>query len=123
MKRLLMVCVAIVSIFAIGCEKEDVGLDKRLVGTKWASWSYGGRYDIYEFINARQVENYSIENGIVVSNDGTFDYELDYPNLSIYRINYKGERYALEYYFRDAKTFIRKDADSEWGCLMKYTKQ
>lgn len=123
MKRMLIVCMAIVSIFAIGCEKEDEGLDKRLVGTKWVSSSYVGDYDVLEFINERQVENYNIEDGMVISYDGTFDYILDYPNLSIYRINSKGERYALEYYFRDAKTFIRKDADSEWGNLMKYTKQ
>lgn len=121
MKRLLMVCVAIVSIFAIGCEKEDAGLDKRLVGTKWAC-AYYDAYDIYEFTSVSKVQNYMIEDGIVTDHDGTFDYVLDYPYLYIYRINSSGERYALEFIFENGHKFIR--TEETWlGLLDEYTKQ
>lgn len=121
MKRMLIVCMAIVSIFAIGCEKEDAGLDKRLVGTKWACAFYDA-YDIYEFTSVSKVQNYMIEDGIVTDYDGTFDYVLDYPYLYIYRINSSGERYALEFIFENGHKFIR--TEENWlGLLDEYTKQ
>lgn len=131
MRRLLIVCMAIVSIFAIGCEKEDAGLDKRLVGTKWQTRDsiyevfYGGVcYDVYEFVSVTEVENYTTKNGNIVDMNGTFKYKLNYPYLTIYKVWSDGDTSELVFVFRDSRTIVREGENiNEYAPYMKYIRQ
>ena len=129
MKKLLLLMCAIMAL--IGCEKEGAGLDTRLVGTKWQTRDsayelfYGGTcYEVYEFINATEVEAYTTKNGNVVNVYGTFKYELNYPNITIYRVSSDGDVSTLKFVFRDSRTMVRDGENvNEYASYMKYIRQ
>lgn len=129
MKKLLLLMCAIMAL--IGCEKEGAGLDTRLVGTKWQTKAstyeifHGGTcYDVYEFISASEVENYTTRNGDVADFDGTFKYKLNYPHITIYKIYSDGSTNELKFVFRDSRTMVREGENvNEYAEFMKYIRQ
>lgn len=123
---------AMVMLFALGCDKnEEVGLDDRLVGTKWQTRDsiyevfYGGVcYDVYEFISTTEVENYTTKNGNVDDMNGTFKYELNYPYITIYKVKSDGNISELDFVFRDSRTMVRDGENiNEYASYMKYIRQ
>lgn len=132
MKRMLIVCMTMVMLFALGCNKnEEVGLDDRLVGTKWQTRDsiheafYGGVcYDVYEFISTTEVENYTTRNGNVDDMNGTFKYELNYPYITIYEVKSDGNISELDFVFRDSRTMVRDGENiNEYASYVKYIRQ
>lgn len=131
MKKLIFSLLAIVTIFFMGCSKEESNqepqLDDRLVGTEWITEDtvyelfYGGVcYNVFEFTSTTTFENYTTQNGRVVDSDGEFSYTLEYPILTLHSMNSDGDDYIFE--FKDSRTIVRSGAN-EYMSYMKYIKQ
>lgn len=119
MRKIVLVAVMAIGLLFVGCEKEDAGLDKRLVDTKWVD-TVGDCHYIYHFINARKVEHYFMKNGIKQKHYGTYNYTLEYPHLYIARPDEDGG--ALEFIFEDSHT-MRRTEKNMWGYYDEYIKQ
>lgn len=79
---------------------------------------------MYEFISSNEVESYTTKNGIVVDTDGTFKYELNYPNITIHYMDSDGDVMPLNFVFRDTRTMVRVGENiNENSSYMKYIKQ
>ena len=109
MKRVLMLMMAMM-LFA-GCKKESSNM---LVGTTWEtddnfimSAVFGYKYHVYEFYSEDMVSAYYTNSvGKIMSVDGDYKYELNYPNLTIY--TKYGEQ---DFEFGSRNSFTSKAAD------------
>lgn len=119
MRKIVLIAVMAIGLLFVGCEKEDAGLDKRLVGTKWVD-SVGEGHGVFHFISARDVEHYYMKNGVKQKHYGTYNYTLEYPNLYIARPDEDGG--ALEFIFEDSHT-MRRTEKNIWGYYTEYVKQ
>lgn len=115
MKKILLMAVLAVGLIFIGCEKEDAGMDKRLVGTKWVN-TVGDCHYVYHFINATQVDYYFMKNGVKQHYYGTYNYTLEYPHLYIEK-----ER-VVEFIFENSHT-MRCTSENYLGLYEEYIKQ
>ena len=130
MKKLLVLLLIVAA--AISCSKSEEkkeSLDDRLVGTKWQTRDiaceviYGGTcYEVFEFINTYQVEDYTIRGGSVISTSGTYVYELDYPHITISQKNADGGYVPVKYTFTDTRTML-KDGVSPSTYYAKWIRQ
>lgn len=118
MKKMLLIAVMAIGLLFAGCEKEDAGLDKRLVDTKWVDSVEG--HGVFHFISARDVEHYYMKDGVKQKHYGTYNYTLEYPNLYIARPEEDGG--ALEFIFEDSHT-MRRTEKNMWGYYDEYIKQ
>lgn len=134
MKNYLKALFSMAVIFMIAsCTKtgaDENKLDDRLVGTKWETSDftyklfYGGNpYEVYEFTSTTEVDDYVVDGSRVVKSYGTYTYTLDYPKLTINRIDSDGKVSPLNYTFKDSRTFVRDNADNEYSPYAKYIKQ
>ncbi len=119
MKKMLLIAALVAGLLFVGCEKEDAGLDKRLVGTEWVN-SVGDYHYVFHFVNAREVEYYYMKNGIKQHHYGTYNYTLEYPHLYIDR-TYNDES-VQEFIFIDSHT-MKCTTKNYLGLYEKYVKQ
>lgn len=111
------------------CTKEEDKLDDRLVGTKWQTrdnvheWFYGGIcYQVYEFVSTIYVEKYTTRNGNVDDSDGSFNYELNYPNITIHEFDSDGKPNDQKFVFTDSRTMQREGTTGN-DYYQRYLKQ
>ena len=127
-----MLLMVATSLMFASCGKENIEediLDERLVGTKWQTKDivyeafFGGTcFDVYEFISTTEVENYTTRNGNIDDVSGTYTYTLEYPKITIHKVNSDGEKSDLNFVFQDSRTMVREGVN-EYNIYAKYIKQ